>query len=74
MDDLSGLGKILMVGGAVLFVVGLLVVLGGRIPFIGRLPGDILIQRKGFGIYVPIATCIVLSVLLTLILNIISRR
>ena len=74
MDDLSGLGKILMVGGAVLFVVGLLVVLGCRIPFIGRLPGDMLIQRKGFGIYVPIATCIVLSVLLTPIPNFISRR
>jgi hypothetical protein len=74
VGDFSGLGKALMVGGAVLFVVGLLVVLGGKIPFLGRLPGDILIQRKGFGIYIPIVTCIVLSVLLTLILNIISRR
>jgi hypothetical protein len=74
MADFSGLGKILVIGGTALFVVGLLFMFGDKIPFLGRLPGDIFIQRKGFNFYFPVVTCIVVSVLLTIILNIISRR
>ena len=47
MADFSGLGKILVIGGTALFVVGLLFMFGDKIPFLGRLPGDIFIQRKG---------------------------
>lgn len=74
MADFSGLGKILVIGGATLFVVGLLFMFGDKIPFLGRLPGDIFIQRKGFDFYFPVVTCVVVSVLLTILLNIISRR
>ena len=74
MPDLSGLGRLLMVGGVLLFLAGLLFAFGGRIPFLGRLPGDIFIQRKGFTFSFPIVTCIVLSLLATLVLNLISRR
>ena len=74
MADFSGFGRLLMIGGAVLFVLGLLFMFGDKIPFLGRLPGDIFVQWKGFGFYFPVVTCIVVSVLVTLILNLISRR
>ena len=74
MPDLSGLGKLLMVGGAVLFVLGLLFAVGHNMPFLGRLPGDIFVQKKGFSFYFPVVTCIVLSLLASLILSLISRR
>lgn len=74
MADFSGFGKLLMVVGAVVFAIGLLFSFGVKIPFLGSLPGDILIQRKRFTFSFPIVTCVVLSVLATLILNLISRR
>ena len=67
------LGRILIVVGAVLVVVGLLVVLGIRLPF-GSLPGDIRIEGERGGIFIPIATSILLSIVLTVVLNLISRR
>lgn len=74
MMDLSGMGKILMLLGAILFVAGVLLTLSVKIPFLGHLPGDIAIQRKGFGLYFPIVTCILLSVVLSVLLNLFSRR
>jgi len=74
MPEFSNLGRLLMLAGAVVFVVGTVFWLGGRLPFLGRLPGDIWIQRKGFAFGFPIATCVVLSVLASLILHLISRR
>ncbi|MCZ6635967.1 MAG: DUF2905 domain-containing protein [bacterium] len=68
------MGKLLMIAGAVLFLVGLLVMYGPKIPFLGRLPGDIVIRGEGGNFYFPIVTCIVLSVLGSIILNLISRR
>ena len=74
MSEFTGLGKILILAGAVLIGVGLPVCFADRIPFLGRLPGDIRIEHKGFGIYLPVATCLVVSVVVTVILNLISRR
>ncbi len=74
MAEFSGLGKLLMIGGTVLFVVGVLLFVGDKMPFFGRLPGDIFVQRKQFGIYFPVVTCVVVSVIVTVILNLISRR
>ena len=74
MTDFSSLGKVMMVVGALLFLVGLFLVWGPKIPYLGRLPGDFFVQRKGFSLYFPVVTCVVLSILATLILNIISRR
>jgi hypothetical protein len=67
-------GKILIVLGILLIVVGVLVVTKVRIPFLGRLPGDIRIERDGFRLYVPIVTCIILSILLTLLLTLLARK
>ena len=72
--DFPGAGKLLMIAGAVLFLLGLLVAYGPKIPFLGRLPGDIVIRREGGNFYFPIVTCIVLSILGSLLLNWISRR
>jgi hypothetical protein len=66
------IGKMLIVLGAVLVGVGLLVTFFDKIPFLGKLPGDIHIRRENFQFYFPIATSVVLSLLLTLVLWIIS--
>ena len=66
-------GRFLILAGAVLVVVGLVFLLGDKIP-LGRLPGDIRIGSGRFRIYVPIVTCIFISVLITLILNFFSRK
>jgi hypothetical protein len=68
------LGRLLIVGGVVLVAVGLFFVLGGRVPFLGRLPGDLTFTRDNVTISVPIVTSILLSLLLTLILNLVLRR
>lgn len=72
--DFSGLGKVLMVGGVAIFAIGLLFVLGDKIPFLGRLPGDLFVQRKGFSFYFPVVTCVVLSIIGSIILSFFSRR
>jgi len=72
--EFSSIGKLLMVGGAVMFLLGAIFLFGEKIPFLGKLPGDILIRRKGYSLYFPIVTCIVLSLLGSVILSFISRR
>ena len=67
------LGRILLVIGIALVVVGGLAMLGVRLPF-GRLPGDIAIEGERGGIYVPIVTMIVISVILTILVNLFLRR
>jgi DUF2905 family protein len=67
------LGRVLLIIGLVMVVVGGLAVLGVRLPF-GRLPGDIAIEGERGGIYIPLGTMIVVSVLLTLIVNFFLRR
>lgn len=66
---LENLGRLLIVLGLVIAGLGLLVLLAGRIPVLGRLPGDIVIERDSVRIYIPIATSILLSLLLTLLLT-----
>jgi hypothetical protein len=67
------LGRILLVVGVVLVIVGGLAALGVRIP-LGRLPGDIAIEGERGGFYLPITTMILVSVLLTLLFNLLIRR
>jgi hypothetical protein len=67
------LGKVVLIIGAVLVVVGLLAVLGVRVPF-GRLPGDIAIEGERGGLYFPIVTMIIVSAVLTLLFNLFLRR
>jgi hypothetical protein len=65
---MAGLGKILILLGSVLVIVGLILILSPKIPYIGKLPGDIHIKRDNFEIYFPLATSILLSVLVSGIL------
>ncbi|HAF71319.1 MAG: Uncharacterized protein XD60_1754 [Acetothermia bacterium 64_32] len=71
MEGFSGLGRTLVIVGILLVVLGLAV--SGKIPFLGRLPGDIRIQRDGFTFYFPLTTCIVLSLVVSLILTLLRR-
>lgn len=70
---MNELGKVLIVAGAGLLVIGLLLVLGARLPWFGQLPGDIVVKRDNFTLYAPIGTMILVSILLTLLLNLIGR-
>jgi len=72
--DLSSLGKAIVILGAVLILAGGLIWLLGRsgLP-LGRLPGDVHIQRDGMSCYFPIVTMILLSLLLTIVVNIVIR-
>ncbi len=70
---MTDLGKVLILTGLILMVVGALLMLGGKIPFLGRLPGDIVVERPGFTFYFPLGTSILLSVILSVILWLIHR-
>ncbi len=74
MPDMEALGKIMLLLGGAFLVIGLLLTLGGRFLSLGRLPGDIYIKRGNFTFYFPLVTGLLLSLILTLIVNIIGRR
>lgn len=67
------LGRIVLIIGIVLVVAGALAMLGVRLPF-GRLPGDIAIEGERGGLYIPIATMIILSIVITVLANLFFRR
>lgn len=71
---MDNIGRFLMIGGIVLFVVGGLVFLAVKfgLPF-GRLPGDIRIERDGFSFYFPLGSSILISIVLTIIINVVLR-
>ncbi|TMG54429.1 MAG: DUF2905 domain-containing protein [Chloroflexi bacterium] len=70
--ELSQFGRVLVLVGAVILFLGLLLVVANRVPLIGRLPGDITVRSDGWTVYAPLATSIVLSVLLTLVLSVVA--
>ena len=67
------LGRVLIVFGLVLALLGLALLAGPRLPFVGRLPGDFLFQRGGTTVYVPLATCMILSLVVSVLFNLIWR-
>jgi len=71
---MDNIGRFLMIGGIVLFVVGVLVFVAAKfgIPF-GRLPGDIRIERDGFSFYFPLGSSILISIVLTIVINVVLR-
>lgn len=73
MSDWGTLGKWLLVLGGGIALLGLLVLLLSKVPWLGRLPGDMRIEREGFSCYIPIVTMILLSLVLTLLLNLVIR-
>jgi hypothetical protein len=70
----NDLGKLLIVLGVVIALAGVVLLMVGRVPWLGRLPGDIHIERGNWSFHFPIATSLLLSVLLTLIFYLIGRR
>lgn len=74
MFGFEGLGKLLIIFGVVLVLLGGLLLVVGKVPFIGRLPGDIYIQKDNFTFYFPLASSLLISILLTLLLSLFSRR
>ena len=68
---MEGIGKILIIAGAVIIVLGLVLVFNNHIPFLGKLPGDIIIKRDNFSFYFPLVTFILISIVITVIINIV---
>jgi hypothetical protein len=70
---MGNLGRTLILFGVLLIVLGVLFSFGSKIPWLGRLPGDIYIHRGGFTFYFPLTTCILLSLIITLVLYLFRR-
>jgi len=69
---MASMGKLLIIAGIVLIALGVIVVLAQNIPFLGRLPGDIRIHGEKWSFCLPLATCLAVSIALTLLLNLIA--
>jgi hypothetical protein len=67
MFGLGALGKMLILVGVFIILIGILLLIGEKIPWVGRLPGDIIIRKKNFTFYFPIVTSILISIILTLL-------
>ena len=74
MGGFFDFGKTLIIIGLVIAIVGVLIVMGGKVPWIGRLPGDFTFRGEKFTFYFPLATSILISVVLTLIFWFIGRK
>ena len=74
MEPFGGFGKTLILLGAVLMVLGVIFLIAPKIPFLGKLPGDIHLRGKNWSFSFPIVTSIVISIVLTLLLNLFWRR
>jgi DUF2905 family protein len=72
------LGKLLLGFGALMVLLGLILIaagnLSGKVPWLGRLPGDIYIERGNWSFYFPLATCLIISIVLTLLFSLFGRR
>jgi hypothetical protein len=73
-DGIPHIGKLLIGLGIAMIAIGGVLLLFGKIPFIGRLPGDIMVQKKNFTFYFPLATSILLSLLLTFLFWLFGKR
>lgn len=74
MEPWESFGKVLVLTGVLLLVLGGLMLLAGKVPGVGRLPGDIYYQRGNFTFYFPLVTCILLSIILSVVLSLFLRR
>ena len=70
---MPALGKMLIVVGIIFIIMGLAFLFGDKIPFLGRLPGDISIQKERFSFYFPITTCIIISIVLSILFAIFRK-
>ncbi|MFZ4439213.1 MAG: DUF2905 domain-containing protein [Syntrophales bacterium] len=74
MSDFSNIGKLLIVIGLFIAGIGVALLLSGKIPWLGKLPGDFLFQGENSSFYFPLTTCILISVVLSLVMWFINRR
>jgi hypothetical protein len=74
MMSIESIGRSLILFGIILIVTGSILVLFGKVPWFGRLPGDIMIKKEGMTVNFPVMTMLLLSLLLTVIFNVIGRR
>ena len=72
--DISPVARAVVFIGLIVTAVGIVLLFADKIPWLGKLPGDIYIQRKNFSFYFPVTTCIIISILLSLIFYFISKR
>jgi hypothetical protein len=70
---MPGLGKVLIVSGVVLVLAGVVTLAAGRVPWLGRLPGDIVVRRDNFTLYFPLASCVLVSAIVSLLLFLFRR-
>lgn len=70
---MTEIGKILLIAGGIIIALGLLLTFSNHIPFLGKLPGDIVIKKENFTLYFPIVTFLIVSIVLTVIINVILR-
>lgn len=68
------IGRFLLIAGVILVLLGAIFLLAGKIPWLGKLPGDIIIKRKNFTFYFPLATSILISIILTLLFWLFGRK
>jgi uncharacterized protein HemY len=73
MNPLSGLGKAFVIVGLVVAGLGLLLIFTPKVPWLGRMPGDILIKKDHFRFYFPVTTCIIVSIILTVLFYLFKR-
>jgi hypothetical protein len=72
-DESYDLGRLLVVAGVLLVAFGLVMMMAGKVPFLGRLPGDIVYRRGGTTFYFPLVTCLLISLLMTLVMSLFRR-
>jgi len=70
---MAGLGKVLILFGIILVVVGVVFSLAGKVPWFGHLPGDMYIQRERYTFYFPLTTCLLISAIISLVLYFFRR-
>ena len=68
------IGKIIIFIGLLLVIIGFVFMLGSKLPFIGKLPGDIAFEKKNYSFYFPVTTCIIISIILSFILWFFNKR
>jgi uncharacterized protein HemY len=74
MIDLSYIAKMIIFVGILITAIGVVFLFADKIPWLGKLPGDIYFQKKNFSLYFPITTCIILSILLSIVLYFLTKR
>jgi hypothetical protein len=71
---MGDLGKSIIIIGIVLIIVGIIMTMAGKIPWVGKLPGDIFIKKESFSFYFPLTTCILLSIIASVIMCLLGKK